>query len=150
MPAVQGETPPIVLFQNASTRHAWAANFPHCDRGATAFASVSCIVRQLYRMSIESKGWLHEEDFSRFAKRPRVQFPHLQAALPRPRCNAGRSAPCANSAFGSKLARSLPLPLRRKERPRHRLKQQEGSCFGDQSSLLAAMATSNASERQPI
>jgi hypothetical protein len=68
----------------------------------------------------------------RFAKRPRLQFPHSQSAPHRRRCNAGRSGFCAYSAFGSKLARSLPLSPRRKERPRHRSKQPQGSYCGDQ------------------
>jgi hypothetical protein len=73
----------------------------------------------------------HNQAPPRFAKRPRLQFPHSQAVPHRRRCNASRSGFCANSVFGSKLARSMPLFQRRKERLRRKSKQPQRSCCGD-------------------
>jgi hypothetical protein len=75
----------------------------------------------------------HSQAPPRFAKRLRLQFPHSLGAPHRRLCNASRSGFCANNAFGSQLARSMPLSPRRKERPRHRSKKLRRSCCGDQS-----------------
>jgi hypothetical protein len=58
---------------------------------------------------------LYSQAPSRSAKRSESQSLHPQAAPHRPRCNAGRSGSCANSACGSKPARSMPSCPRRKE-----------------------------------
>jgi hypothetical protein len=55
---------------------------------------------------------------SRFAKRPERRVPHSQPIRYRQRCNADRSGFCPDSAFGSKLAQSMPLSPHTKERLR--------------------------------
>ena len=68
----------------------------------------------------------------RFGKRQILPLPRSQAALSRLQCNAGRLGSCANTAFGSTLARQMPLSPRRTERLRRRSHQLDKSCFNSQ------------------
>ena len=72
----------------------------------------------------------------RFGTLPRPQFLRSAAMPYPPPRNAGRSGSYANTACGSKLAGSTPSSPRRRERPRDRSKQPQGSCRADQANLV--------------
>src|SRR5262249_38420161 len=77
---------------------------------------------------------LYSQAPPRFAKQPKRRVPHSQPTRYRERCNADRSGFCPYSAFGSKLARSMPLCPHTKERLRHRCSDEpRRSCCEDQN-----------------